>query len=105
MLKAGVAVPLTDQVSLTADNSYLHVTGLDEVISDFGFADHGRGFRVACPVGGRKIRFLIWLAVGDLPGSSHLCPGHFNPGSRGSLAPPRAGLASSLGASLCYGML
>ena len=39
MLKAGVAVMITDQVSLTADYSYLHVSGLDEVISDVGFAD------------------------------------------------------------------
>ena len=39
MLKAGVAVKMTDQLSLTADYSYLHVSGLDAVISDFGFAD------------------------------------------------------------------
>ncbi len=39
MLKAGVAVPINEKVSLTADYSYLHVSGLDEVISDFGFAD------------------------------------------------------------------
>lgn len=39
MLKAGVAVPITDKVSLTADYSYLHVTGLDAVISDVGYAD------------------------------------------------------------------
>lgn len=39
LFRAGVALPVTEEVSFTFDYSYLHVGDLDEIISTTGFAD------------------------------------------------------------------